>query len=110
MNETLTTRESPGIDEPAYYQKMPRSSALEKGGGRSAPRQSALVPRASFLGVPRTPLEVAAFGVPSFLERTPLPAFGVPSFPKRTPLPAFGVPSTASFPRREYLAARNLMA
>jgi hypothetical protein len=39
-----------------------------------------------------------------------LPAFGVPSFPKRTPLPAFGVPSTASFPRREYLAARNLMA
>jgi hypothetical protein len=52
MNETLTTRESPGIDEPAYYQKMPRSSALEKGGEHSAPRQSALVPRASFLGVP----------------------------------------------------------
>jgi hypothetical protein len=27
MIEPLTTWESPGINEPAYYQKMPRSSA-----------------------------------------------------------------------------------
>ena len=57
MNETLTKRESRGMNEPAYYQKMPRSSALVKDKGHSAPRQSALVPRASFLGVPRDSLQ-----------------------------------------------------
>src|SRR5260221_230997 len=53
--------------------------------------------------LPWSPFESSAPSLP------PL-AFRTASFLKRTHLAAPGVPSTASFPRRECLAARNLLA